>query len=85
MFMPDGMNARGQFVELVPNAAVSFTWGWVGREGIPPGSTMVKIELEPTTNGTLLTLTHTELPDDESELHTEGWRHHLTQLADILG
>jgi uncharacterized protein YndB with AHSA1/START domain len=45
MFMGNGMAARGQFVELVPDRRVVFTWGWVDRPGIPPGSTTVEIEL----------------------------------------
>ncbi len=68
MVMGNGMNARGQFVELVPDKRVVFTWGWVDRPGIPPGSTTVEIELSEEADGTLLVLTHREVPSDESAM-----------------
>lgn len=81
--MPNGMNARGEFTELVPDMRVVFTWGWVDRPGIPPGSTVVTIELTPSDNGTLLTLTHSNLPAEESSHHLEGWQAMLPKLADL--
>ena len=81
--MGNGMNARGQFTELVPDSRVVFTWGWVDRPGIPPGSTVVSIDLVPEDTGTLLILTHRDLPVDEVGPHTEGWQHHLPVLAEV--
>ncbi len=81
LVMPDGMNARGQFTELVADERLEFTWGWVDRPGIPPGSTVVSIVLTAEDDGTLLTLTHRNLPDDEATVHLEGWRHMVPLLA----
>ncbi len=81
LVMANGMNARGQFTELVPNERVEFTWGWVDRPGIPPGSTLVSIVLAAEPDGTLLTLTHRNLPTDEVEPHRAGWEAFLPQLA----
>lgn len=81
--MPNGMNARGQFTELIPDTKVVFTWGWVDRPGIPPGSTIVTIELFPTDAGTDLVLTHGNLPDKEAPHHLAGWRDHLPRLAEL--
>jgi uncharacterized protein YndB with AHSA1/START domain len=81
MVMGNGMNARGEFLALVPGELVVFTWGWVDRPGIPPGSTIVEISLRPENGGTLLTLTHRSLPVDEAELHRAGWTHHLARLS----
>ena len=39
--MPGGQIAQGQFVELVPDARVVFSWGWVGHPEVPPASTTV--------------------------------------------
>lgn len=83
MTMGNGMRARGQFLRLVENESLVFTWGWVDRPGIPPGSTSVEIVLTAKDGGTLLTLTHSDLPDDEAELHAFGWRHHLPRLATV--
>ena len=82
--MPNGMNARGQFTELVPNQKVVFTWGWLDRPGIPPGSTVVTIELIDEGSGTRLVLTHSNLPPDEVSEHRQGWEAHLPRLAEVL-
>ncbi len=81
--MENGMEARGEFLELVPNERVVFTWGWLDHPGVPPGSSRVEIELRPEAGGTLLTLRHTGLPDDEVPLHTTGWELHLSQLLAV--
>ena len=81
MIMGNGMNARGQFVELVPDKRVVFTWGWIDRPGIPPGSTTVAIELNEDAGGTLLVLTHREIPVDEAAMQKMGWTHYLPRLA----
>lgn len=83
MSMPNGMMARGRFVELVPDRRVVFTWGWVDRPGIPPGSTIVEIDLEQEGEGTMVVLTHRNLPDDEAPLHREGWEDRLPDLATL--
>ena len=81
MKMPDGATARGEFVELVPNRRVVFTWGWVDHPGVPPGSSTVEIEIATHDLGSKVTITHRGLPADEIELHSLGWNHHLPRLA----
>jgi uncharacterized protein YndB with AHSA1/START domain len=81
MLMGNGMSAEGQFLELVPDERVVFTWGWVGHETLPPGSSTVEIELVPEGEGTLVRLTHRGLPAEELEIHAVGWRHYLPRLA----
>lgn len=80
--MGTGDTARGEFVELVPDRKVAFTWGWVDRPGVPPGSTLVEIELEPAGEGTLVRLTHRDLPAGEVDTHLEGWRYFLPRLGE---
>ncbi len=81
MRMGTGETARGQFVEVVPDEKVVFTWGWIDRPDIAPGSTVVEIELVPTAAGTLIRLTHRQLPSDEIDQHHAGWHHYLGRLA----
>jgi len=81
MFMGNGMNARGQFVELIPDKRVVFTWGWVDRPGIPPGSTTVQIDLNADGDETLLVLTHRSVAEDEAGMQEMGWTHYLPRLA----
>jgi len=81
MVMGNGMNARGQFVELVPDERVVFTWGWLDQPGIPPGCTIVEITLSADADGTLLVLTHRSIPANESAMQKMGWLHYLPRLA----
>ena len=81
MLMGNGMNAVGEFVELVPERRVVFTWGWVGNPHIPPGSTIVEIDLRLDGEETVLALTHRSVPEDERAPQQIGWAHYLPRLA----
>jgi uncharacterized protein YndB with AHSA1/START domain len=81
ILMGNGMCARGQFVELVPHKRVVFTWGWIDLPDLPPGSTVVEIDLEQDGEGTLIRLTHRDMPADHVDMHRVGWEHYLTRLG----
>lgn len=81
MRMGTGQTARGQFVELIPDRRVVFTWGWVDVPGIPPGSTVVEIDLERDRDGTLIRLTHRDVPPNEVDRHRAGWERYAERLA----
>ena len=81
MLMGNGMKAGGDCKRLVPNELVVFTWGWIDHPGLPPGSSEVEISLKSDGPGTLVTLTHRALPQDEIDLHRMGWTYHLPRLA----
>ena len=83
MTMPDGAIARGEFVELVPDRRVVFTWGWVDHPSVPPGSSTVEVQIVEEVGGSLVTLTHRDLPDDETSVHASGWNHYLPRLAAV--
>ncbi|HZD03874.1 MAG TPA: metalloregulator ArsR/SmtB family transcription factor [Longimicrobiales bacterium] len=79
-----GQTAVGEFIEIEPPARLAFTWGWEGDAGgvVPPGSTIVVFELLPNHGGTLLRLTHRDLPGIASAgSHSRGWGHFLERLA----
>ena len=57
--------ARGSFREVVPVHRLAYSFGWDGSEAVPPGSSLVEIDLIEQPNGTLLRLTHTGLPNAE--------------------
>ncbi len=80
---PVGARARGEFVDLVHNQRVVFTWGWIDHPLVPPGSTTVYIELIAEGSSTRLRLTHTDLPPEEVSIHTDGWNHYLPRLAAV--
>lgn len=75
--------ARGEFVAVEPHTRVAFTFGWEGEgQGVPPGSSLVEITLEPDGDATIVRLRHSELPDENAcEQHGQGWQHYLSRLA----
>lgn len=81
-----GVNpSAGEFVEIVPNERVVFTFGWdVPGHPIPAGSTEVEITLEPSGNSTLLRLVHRGLPDDAIGDHLRGWDYYLGRLVLVM-
>jgi uncharacterized protein YndB with AHSA1/START domain len=76
--------AAGEFVELVPNEKVVFTFGWE-QEGNPitPGSSRVEYTLIPEGTKTRVRLVHSGLPNDALADHTQGWDHYLDRLATV--
>jgi uncharacterized protein YndB with AHSA1/START domain len=77
--------ARGSFREVVPVHRLAYSFGWDGSEEVPPGSSLVEIDLlEQPPDGTLLRLTHTGLPNaGQCASHAEGWAHYLGRLAEV--
>jgi hypothetical protein len=53
------------------------------RQSVEPGSTTVEYELMPNGAGTLLRLTHRDLPGAEAAGHRHGWDHYLERLAAV--
>jgi uncharacterized protein YndB with AHSA1/START domain len=72
----------GEFVEVVPDEKVVFTWGWdEPGHPIPAGSTRVEITLIPEGDKTRIRLVHRGLPADAVAEHTGGWDHYLGRLV----
>src|SRR3954469_4680354 len=79
-----GRFARGTFREVVPVHRLAYSFGWEGSEAVPPGSSLVEIDLIEQPDVTLLRLTHTGLPSAEQCAgHAEGWAHYLDRLAEV--
>jgi uncharacterized protein YndB with AHSA1/START domain len=72
----------GEYVEVVPNQKVVFTFGWeqVGNP-VQPGSTTIEITLHPEGDKTRVRLVHRGLPEDVVSDHSQGWDHYLGRLA----
>lgn len=75
-----GHVAQGEFKEVVPVSRLAYTFGWQNRADIPPGSTLVEIDLTPINGSTLVRFTHSGLPADEVPPHTLGWNHYLDRF-----
>lgn len=66
-----------------PGRRVVFTWRWINRPEIPPGSSTVEFALGAKGGGTLIRLTHAVPPPEKVDLHRMGWVHHLGGLAEV--
>jgi uncharacterized protein YndB with AHSA1/START domain len=74
--------ARGEFREVVPVHRLAYSFGWEGSEVVPPGSSLIEIDLIDRDGGTLLRMTHSGLPNAEQCAdHDRGWAHYLGRLA----
>lgn len=73
--------ARGHFTEVVPVHRLAYSFGWDDNEKVPPGSSLIEIDLLDKEGGTLLRMTHSGLPDaDEVAAHAKGWAFYLGRL-----
>ena len=80
-----GKFAHGTYAEVIPHHRFAFTWGWEGRDDLPPGHSLVEIELVPEGGGTLLRLRHRGLPKTAEapftpEDHRKQWATYLARL-----
>lgn len=74
--------ARGAFREVVPVHRLAYTFGWEGGQEVPPGSTLVEIDLIERDGGTLLRMTQSGLPNEaQCAGHSRGWAHYMGRLA----
>jgi len=78
--------ARGAFREVVPVHRLAYTFGWEGGQEVPPGSSLVEIDLIERDGGTLLRMTHSGLPNEaQCASHNRGWQHYLGRLTTAAG
>ena len=76
--------ARGAFREVVPVHRLAYSFGWDGSEAVPPGSSLVEIDLIDEAGGTLVRFTHSGLPPSAVPAHAKGWAHYLDRLAAVV-
>jgi uncharacterized protein YndB with AHSA1/START domain len=76
-------NPTGIYQEVVPDRKLVFTWD------LPETTervSLVTFLLKPFDGGTVLTLTHAHLPDEEARVsHEQGWNGLLDKLPVFLG
>ncbi len=74
--------ARGAFREVVPVHRLAYSFGWEGKEEVPPGSSLIEVDLIGRDGGTLLRMTQSGLPNEaQCASHDKGWAHYLGRLA----
>jgi uncharacterized protein YndB with AHSA1/START domain len=87
MRLPNG-NAHGVggvYREIVADEKLVFTWSWDATPPDTPHESLVTILLKPDNGGTLLTVIHERLFDDESrDGHGRGWEGALDKLEKFV-
>jgi len=74
--------AQGRFTEVIPVHRLAYSFGWQGGEKVPPGSSLIEIDLIEREDGTLVRMSHSGLPDAETcAAHERGWAHYFARLA----
>ncbi len=74
----------GRFLELQKNKLVEMTWV-TGEGGTGGAETIIRVELSAQEEGTLLRLTHSGFPSEESrDGHAENWPEGLEVLDKVL-
>lgn len=82
---PNRIVARGTITQFEPGRKIAFTYGYEGAHPeLPPGSSLVTIELADEGPGTRLSMRH-DLPDQKlRDHHVPGWRYHLAVFANVV-
>lgn len=76
-------SVSGTYREVVPNRKLSFSWAW---QTTPERESFVTIELNPVTDGTMLTLTHEQFFSEQArDDHGRGWNASFDRLEAFLG
>ncbi len=78
-----GHVAAGTFREVEPGRRVVFGWGWEGSDDVEPDESTVTVTVEPTEGGSLVTLVHEGLTDEQAAMHAEGWNHYFERLEKL--
>jgi uncharacterized protein (TIGR03086 family) len=75
-----GHVAAGTYREVEPGRRIVFGWGWEGNYDLEPDASTVTVTIEPTHGGSLVTLVHEGLSDEQAKSHAEGWDHYFERL-----
>ena len=81
---PNGTEASGEVVEVVPPERIVFTYGFNSGQPIPPGSSRVTIRLEAVALGTRLQLLHEFAESKVRDEHVQGWRFQLSLFGNVV-
>jgi uncharacterized protein (TIGR03086 family) len=78
-----GHVAAGTFREVEPGRRIVFGWGWEGNDDLKPDASTVTVTVEPAGGGSLVTLMHDGLTEEQAAMHAEGWQHYLERLEKV--
>jgi len=81
---PNGVEAAGEIVEIVPPERIVFTYGYVSGSPIAVGASQATITLEAEGAHTRLRLTHAFADPAVRDQHVQGWRYQLSVFANAV-
>lgn len=72
----------GTYVEVIENRLLCFSWSWITT---PERVSRVTVTFKPDGDGTILTLLHAQLFDEQAvKGHTHGWMGSLNKLEGLF-
>jgi uncharacterized protein YndB with AHSA1/START domain len=81
----EGHNVGGVYSEVIADEKLVFTWSWDAVPPDQPHKSLVTVTFKPDGDGTLLTLTHEKLFDEQSrDGHQHGWIGALDKLEKLF-
>ena len=75
-----GHVVAGTFREVEPGRRIVFGWGWEDNPDLPYDGSTVTVTVEPAEGGSLVTLVHEGLTEQQAKSHAEGWDHYFERL-----
>jgi uncharacterized protein YndB with AHSA1/START domain len=82
---PNEVVACGTVEAIEPDRRIAFTYGYENSHPeLPPGRSLVTIELDDHADGTLLRFRHDLPTADMRDQHVPGWRYHLAVFANVV-
>jgi len=81
---PNGVEVRGEVLEVLESERIVFTYGYATGKPIPAGSSRVTVLLEAHEAGTELRLTHEFAEAAVRDLHVQGWRYQLALFGNVV-
>jgi uncharacterized protein YndB with AHSA1/START domain len=82
--LPGGVEVTGEVIEIEVPRRLVFTYGFVSGSPIPPGGSIVAIDLAREGADTRLTLAHTFAEAAPRDAFVQGWRHQLALFANAV-
>ena len=81
---PEGTQAAGEVIEVVPPRRIVLTYGYVSGKLIPVGGSRVTIEVSPDARGSRVRLRHEIAEASVRDEHVQGWRYQLSLFANVV-
>ena len=81
---PGGVQVAGEILEIDPPSRLVFTYGYVSGTPMPPGGSVVTIQLEDDRQGTRLSLTHVFADENVRNEMAQGWRFQLSLFGNLV-